>query len=179
MLLLLEDLDAAGFPLRKTNVEWSDVAACLTWLLMPRRSRVSPWNFNFVLGVVLGSIGLFFFQWLEISFLPSWPLQLLGSAVPEMGGAIWNPELLNPIFASFLIPFGLMSLLISYRGLKWLTLGIAIGVITYLGVAALSSPAIWLLGSGRVAQSFLVGNALVGSVLTALFLRVAVDDESV
>ena len=32
VLILLEDLDAAGFHLRKTRVAWPDVAACLRWL---------------------------------------------------------------------------------------------------------------------------------------------------
>ena len=31
-LIILEDLDAAGFPLRKQNVEWQDIDACLEWL---------------------------------------------------------------------------------------------------------------------------------------------------
>ncbi|MFK8055728.1 MAG: phosphotransferase [Saprospiraceae bacterium] len=32
VLILLEDLDAAGFPLRKTAVNWDEISACLTWL---------------------------------------------------------------------------------------------------------------------------------------------------
>lgn len=32
VMILLEDLDAAGFPVRKTRVDWADVVACLTWL---------------------------------------------------------------------------------------------------------------------------------------------------
>ena len=32
VLLLLEDLDAAGFPVRKTRAAWRDIAACLGWL---------------------------------------------------------------------------------------------------------------------------------------------------
>jgi len=31
-LIILEDLDAAGFPLRKQNVEWEDIDRCLEWL---------------------------------------------------------------------------------------------------------------------------------------------------
>ena len=32
VLIVLEDLDAAGFPLRKRSVNWKDIAACLQWL---------------------------------------------------------------------------------------------------------------------------------------------------
>ncbi|GAA4966722.1 oxidoreductase family protein [Algibacter aquimarinus] len=31
-LIILEDLDTAGFPLRKQNVEWEDIDRCLEWL---------------------------------------------------------------------------------------------------------------------------------------------------
>lgn len=32
VLIILEDLDQAGFPLRKGNVTWEDISACLNWL---------------------------------------------------------------------------------------------------------------------------------------------------
>lgn len=32
MLMVLEDLDEAGFPLRKDSVSWKEVSACLEWL---------------------------------------------------------------------------------------------------------------------------------------------------
>ena len=32
VLLLLEDLDAAGFPARKMSIRWADIVACLRWL---------------------------------------------------------------------------------------------------------------------------------------------------
>ncbi|KAA3626938.1 MAG: DUF1679 domain-containing protein [Bacteroidetes bacterium] len=32
VLMVLEDLDAAGFPLRKRTVRWEEIAACLQWL---------------------------------------------------------------------------------------------------------------------------------------------------
>ena len=32
VLIVLEDLDKAGFPLRKHNVEWQDIDKCLDWL---------------------------------------------------------------------------------------------------------------------------------------------------
>jgi len=32
VLIVLEDLDAAGYPLRKQNVSWDEVTACIAWL---------------------------------------------------------------------------------------------------------------------------------------------------
>ena len=32
VLIILEDLDAVGYPLRKNNVNWNDIASCLEWL---------------------------------------------------------------------------------------------------------------------------------------------------
>lgn len=32
VLIVLEDLDAAGYPLRKRSVTWEEIAACLAWL---------------------------------------------------------------------------------------------------------------------------------------------------
>ncbi len=32
VLIVLEDLDKAGFPLRKQNIEWKDIDRCLEWL---------------------------------------------------------------------------------------------------------------------------------------------------
>ncbi len=32
VLMVLEDLDIAGFPLRKQNVTWEEIASCLAWL---------------------------------------------------------------------------------------------------------------------------------------------------
>jgi aminoglycoside phosphotransferase (APT) family kinase protein len=32
VLIVLEDLDQAGYPLRKRSVTWEDIAACLAWL---------------------------------------------------------------------------------------------------------------------------------------------------
>jgi serine protease len=151
-------------------------AAILAWLLVPRRRSLNLWNLTFLLGLIMGSIGLLIFRMVELPLIPNWPLRLIGSAIPAIGGAIWNDPTLNPIFASFLIPFGLMSLLVSHRNLKWFSLGSAIGVMAFLLVAAFSKPNLWLLGSGLVAQSYLLANVAIGFVLTMLFFRVAAND---
>ncbi len=164
------------------TIRWIDIglklmaAALLTWLITPREGEFNPWRFNFLLGIILGSVGLFVLPAIQIATLPQWPLRLLGSAIPELGGAIMNQTTLNPIFSSLLIPLGLMSLLISHRSLKWLVLGISIGMTAFMVIAASGSPTIWLIGSGRLARLFLLANALICFFMTYLFMKVAVDD---
>jgi serine protease len=154
------------------------VAAILAALLIPRHRALNPWNLAFFGGILVGSIGLFIFRMVELPFLPNWPLRLLGSAIPELGGAIWDDPILNPLFASYLMPFCLLVLLISHQSLKWFALGTAIGVMAFLAVAAFNQPHLWLLGSGRLAQIYLLVNLAIGYLLTVLFFRVALDDAS-
>ena len=151
-------------------------AAVLIWLLVPRNRHFNPWNLTFLLGIALGSVGLFMVKAIQISGLPHWPLRLMGSAIPELGGALWNDPTLNPMFASLLIPLGLMALLISQRTLKWLAVGISIGMMAFMIVGAVSPPNILWVGSGQAARIYLLANVLIGSPLTALFFRVALDD---
>ena len=177
-------IGGGGIPItfNPLTIRWIDIglkllaAALLTWLLTPRDSEFNPWSFTFLLGIILGSVGLFLLPAIRITTLPHWPLRLLGSAIPEMGGAIMNQTTLNPIFASILIPIGLMSVLISQRNLKWLVLGISVGMTAFMVIAASGSPTIWLIGSGQLARLFLLVNALICFFSTYLFMRVAVDD---
>lgn len=158
------------------------VAAGLTWLLVPRSGQHSgqfnPWNLMFLFGLIVGSIGLFVFQAMQVAALPHWPLRLVGSAIPELGGAIWNDATLNPLFASILIPLGLMALLISHPSLKWLSLGVAIGMTAFMAVATFTNPSLLWIGTGLRAQGYLAANGAIGSVLIALFFRVALESNS-
>ena len=164
------------------TIRWFDIglklmaAALLSWLLIPREGQFNPWNLRFILGIVLGSVGLFVLPAIHISTMPHWPLRLLGSSIPELGGVILNQDMLNPIFSSLLIPLGLMSLLISHRNLKWSVLGISIGMTAFMLVTAAGSPTIWLIGKGQLARLFLLVNGLICGFITHLFMRVAVDD---
>jgi serine protease len=153
------------------------LAALITWFLVPRRSAFNPWRFSFLLGLFSGSVGLFVFKGLSIGFVPAWIFRFLGSAIPEMGAVFSQDTLLNPAFAGIWIPIGLMMLLISHPGLKWWTLGIAIGMTSFMTVVAFTTPSMWLLGTGLVPQIYLGVNAAIGFIVTALFMRVATDDE--
>ena len=57
----------------------------------------------------------------------------------ELGGALWDSSLLNPVFVNLLIPFGLMAIFISSRW-RWLVLGIAIGMTAFMVMALLDGP---------------------------------------
>ncbi|MBE9068293.1 peptidase S8 [Leptolyngbya cf. ectocarpi LEGE 11479] len=182
-------LDAAkavggGIPIafNPLAIRWVDIglkllaAALLTWLLIPREGSFSPWNVSFALGVVLGSVGLFVLPAISIANVPQWLLRALGSSIPELGGAVMNQSTLNPIFASLLIPLGLMSAFISHRMFKWVVLGISIGMTAFMVIAASGSPTLWLIGTGQWARLFLLMNAVLCMFITYLFMKVAADD---
>lgn len=111
-------------------------------------------------GLILGSSGLFFLQGLYWFDLPQWPMRLFGSSLPELGNVVFGNANLNPLFASALIPFIMIALLLN-SNLKWFAIGSSIGVAACLGVSAFADPGIWLLGSGAIARSYLILNAML------------------
>jgi serine protease len=119
------------------------------------------WSWSLTTGLVAGSSGLFFLRGFYIFDLPQWPLRVMGSSIPELGGAVQGSSLLNPIFASVLIPFILVALLLGHKKWKWVAIGTALGVASCLAVSAVVSPSVMWLGSGVVARLFLVANALL------------------
>ncbi|MEM8832888.1 MAG: DUF5942 domain-containing protein, partial [Cyanobacteria bacterium P01_G01_bin.19] len=79
-------------------------------------------------GLIFGSSGLFFLQGLYWFDLPQWPMRLAGSSIPELGNVVLGNSSLNPLFASVLIPLGLIILLMGSPTLKWFAIGSSIGV---------------------------------------------------
>ncbi|MGB5969656.1 MAG: S8 family peptidase [Spirulinaceae cyanobacterium] len=122
-------------------------------------------NLFFTGGMIFGSSGLFFLRGLYIYDLPQWPLRVAGSSLPEIGNAITGSTSLNPLFASVLIPFLLVALLLSTSNWKWFAVGSTIGVASCLLVNAVIDPAVWGLGTGLMASGFLGINALLCLVL--------------
>ncbi len=141
----------------------------LAWLL--QNYLPFAWNWSMHTGLVAGSSGLFFLRGFYIFDLPQWPMRVMGSSVPELGGAIQGSAVLNPIFASVLIPGILVVLLLGHSQWKWLAIGTTIGVASCLAVSAVVSPAVWGLGSGFVAQAFLVVNAVLCFALARLAIK--------
>lgn len=141
----------------------------LAWLL--RNYFPFQWNFSLHTGLVAGSSGLFFLRGFYIFDLPQWPMRVMGSSVPELGGAIQGSGVLNPIFASVLIPMILIMLLLGHQQWKWVAIGTTIGVASCLAVSAVVDPAVWGLGAGVAAQIFLVVNALLCLGLARLAIK--------
>ncbi len=141
----------------------------LAWFL--RNYFPFQWSFSMMSGLVAGSSGLFFLRGFYIFDLPQWPMRMMGSSVPELGNAIAGNSVLNPIFASVLIPAILVVLFLGHSTWKWIAIGTTIGVASCLTVSAVISPAVWGLGSGILAQGFLGVNALLCLGLATLALK--------
>jgi serine protease len=120
-----------------------------------------PFGLPLMSGMVLGSSGLFFLQGFYIFDLPQAPFRILGSSIPELGNAIAGNSILNPAFASVLIPLLLMVACWSFSPGKWFAVGTSLGVSACLLVSAVVAPQVWLLGDGEIARIFLVLNGLL------------------
>jgi serine protease len=131
----------------------------LAWFL--RNYFPFGWSWSLASGLVAGSSGLFFLRSFYIFDLPQWPFRVMGSSIPELGNTIQGSGLLNPIFASVLIPFALIALLLGHRSWKWFAIGSALGVASCLLVSAVADPAMLWLGHGAIARLFLITNALL------------------
>lgn len=118
------------------------------------------WSWSLSWGLVTGSSGLFFLKGFYIFDLPQWPFRLLGSSIPELGSAIQGYSELNPFFASVVIPFVLIVLLLGNPNWKKFAVGTALGVASCLLISAFIAPDLGWLGSGAIARTFLIGNAL-------------------
>jgi serine protease len=124
-------------------------------------------------GLVTGSAGLFFLRGFYIFDLPQFPFRILGSSIPELGGAISGSSLLNPLFASVLIPFALVALLLGHPWWKWFAVGSTLGVAACLSISAAIDPAMLWLGDGWFARGFLILNALMCFGLGSLAAKAA------
>lgn len=147
----------------------------LAWFL---RNYLPLGSFSLASGLVAGSAGLFFLKGFYIFDLPQFPFRILGSSIPELGSAIQGSALLNPLFASVLIPFGLIALLLGHSFWKWFAIGSTLGVAACLTVSAAIDPALMWLGDGWIARSFLILNALLCLGLASLAARAANADTS-
>ena len=119
------------------------------------------WSWSLSSGLIAGSSGLFFLRGFYIFDLPQWPFRVLGSSIPELGSAIGGSNVLNPLFASVVIPLGLVALLLGHPSWKWFAIGSSLGVASCLVVSAVVSPEVWGLGDGAIARIFLIANALL------------------
>ena len=131
----------------------------LAWLL--RIYLPFAWSWALSGGLIMGSSGLFFLQSVYIFDLPQWPLRVMGSSIPELGSAMQGSSLLNPLFASVLIPFVLIALLLGQERWKWFAIGASLGVAACLAISAIADPGMMWLGQSVTARLFLAANALL------------------
>jgi serine protease len=120
-----------------------------------------PFGLPLMSGMVLGSSGLFFLKGLYIFDLPQAPFRILGSSIPELGNAIAGNSILNPLFASVVIPLVLLVVCWSMPQAKKFAVGTSLGVAACLLVSAVVAPQMWLLGDGAIARGFLAINGLL------------------
>ncbi|MBE9177297.1 peptidase S8 [Oculatella sp. LEGE 06141] len=130
----------------------------LAWFL---RNYLPIFSFSLGSGLVAGSSGLFFLRGLYVFDAPQFPFRILGSSIPELGSAVQGSAALNPLFASVLIPLILVALLLGHSQWRWVAIGSALGVASCLAVSAMVSPSVLWLGSGAIARTFLMANALL------------------
>jgi len=133
------------------------------------------WSWSLSSGLIMGSSGLFFLKGFYIFDLSQAPFRVMGSSLPEMGNALNGSAALNPLFASVLIPLGLLLLIAGTEVGKRFGVGLSLGVASCLAVNAVLSPMVWGLGSGVLAQGFLVVNAILCFALAKLMLKEPVN----
>lgn len=134
------------------------LACLIAWLwrdLLP-----SPWTSSLLMGLNLGSVGFFLLRGLYFVDLPQWPLRVLGSSIPELGGALQGSSVLNPLFANAVIPLFLIALLLSHPQWKWFAIGSAIGVTACLAVSTVVFPGVLWISNPILARGYLAINAL-------------------
>ena len=131
------------------------------------------WNGFLNAGLIFGSSGLFFLRGLYIFDLPQWPFRVMGSSLSDLGGVIQGSSALNPLFASVILPFVLIALLLSHPQAKWLAVGVSLAMAVTLGISAVIHPTLIWLGSGTIARTFLGVNALLCLGLGYLALKSA------
>ena len=145
----------------------------LAWVLRNYLPGLGGWALSS--GLIAGSSGLFFLRGLYIYDLPQWPLRVMGSSLTELGGAIQGSAVLNPLFASVLIPLGCLAVLLGHPGGRLLTIGTSLGMTAALTVSAVLSYPVLGLGSGAIAQGFLLMNALLCFAIANLAAKTEVS----
>ncbi len=124
-------------------------------------------------GLITGSSGLFFMRGFYMFDLPQAPFRMMGSSVAEMGNAIAGNNILNPLFASVLIPAALLALLWSNETGKRFAIGLLLGTSACLAVNMVYEPHVWMLGDGLVPQIFLGVNAALCFILAKFAAKAA------
>lgn len=153
------------------------ITLLIRWWMAPKGFRLSMplWA-----GLVLGSSGLFALQGLAIVGFPRWPLQVVGSSLPELGTAFSQSAALNPVFASVLIPTAAVVLLLGHRSWRWGAIGLCFGVASHLLLTGsiFYEGVLWFGSGDWLGRSFLLLNGLLCLWLASLALKATTSSES-
>lgn len=157
------------FPLRKSMIYFlAGVGFALIYFkLLSRTDGFGKiFSFLFSLAMFLASSGLFFVEYLPLSFAPKSLLHALSAPIPNLDGILlgYSSNLLNPIFHSALLPVILIVVLLSTKSWKSFAIGFALGMASHLFIDTFFSLAnvtwipgpvwlldkVWLLANGAV-----------------------------
>ncbi len=153
------------------------ILVIIRWWLAPKSFA---FNLPILGGLVLGSSGLFVLQGLAITDFPRWPIQMMGSSIPEMGTALAQTSALNPITASVIVPLIGVLLFLSHPQLRWLVIGVAVGMTSHLLLSStvFYEGVVWFGSSVWFGRSFLLFNGLLCLLLACLALRATTQSQS-
>ncbi len=132
-----------------------------------------PSTASLLMGLNLGSTGFFVLRGLYFVDLPQWPLRVLGSSIPELGSAFQGANVLNPLTANFLIPLGLIALLLSHTKWKWFSIGSAIGVTASLAMSTIFFPGLLWISNPFLARGYLAINTVICFIVARLAAKSA------
>lgn len=153
------------------SISMLGLAVALAFLF--RRKYHFPWSANIIFGIVLGSCGIFILRVVQHIHFPQWFFQLGSSSLVEIGNFNASTGILNPITASFLIPFLFIIFFLGHPGIKWFAIGSAFGVSAALIVNTISFPGMMWIESDILSRVFLVFNIILTFILLKLSLKVA------
>ncbi|MEB3294020.1 MAG: S8 family serine peptidase [Synechococcales bacterium] len=134
--------------------------------------RWRRWDGFLILGLVLGSCGLFVLRGIYLFDLPQFPLRILGSSLPELGSAFRGDFELNPITASALFP--LLFTWLAWQKPRWRNwaIGLSLGVGTDLLVNGILNPSLMWIEYRWLEHGFLLLNTLICYGLVKITLPV-------
>lgn len=122
-------------------------------------------SFLFSLAMFLSSSGLFFVEFIPMSFVPQSVIHFISSPIPNLDRVLlgYTSAAINPLLHSVLIPLILIAALLGTKHGKAIALGIAVGMASHLFVDAFFSLAnvTYIPGTFLLDKPWLIINGLL------------------
>lgn len=122
-------------------------------------------SFLFSLAMFLTSSGLFFVEFLPLSFVPGTVIHTLSSPIPNLDRVFlgYPATLINPLLHSALLPLFLIIALLGTKRLRWFAIGVAVGMASHFFVDAFFSLAnvTYIPGTFLLDKAWLLVNGLL------------------